>query len=502
VFAQTPNPGHPAGQVSGGTFVNDNNKAFVFPTRIQANDVIGIGTASPGGKLETYDSSYLTSTSSINEIILRANYDDTPESGGNSGGKWGIHFIGKPFELDNTKSAGIYAVSEDADGGYNRKVGLAFHTSPYDESYVERVRIDADGKVGIGTSDPKTFVDIRGQVRVQHPPVWPSAGEGLELAYNEGEDMAYIQSVDREPEPDTYGKVKVVASTLNVDVDNSISAPEKLIVGGSVGVYNPNGERLRLYKTVDDGMVVSDDRMSFDASTYRISVAGQEKVTIDSQGDVGVGVTSPLDKLHVNGNIRADQICDQAGGNCKDLSTGWSGIWTQDGNNIYIINGKVGLGTATPATKLYVVGDTRTTGKTTTHDLESDGFTFMGRQLFFESDKLCYYFDECGLVTSTCAYYERNRNFNSYPTMIECNNYCTPGNCNAIYCPNQGDIICNGVITGPCLGGQQLSYDGGERLGCQGMESNFYCTCKCTSSERDYISEAEIGKKCVTFQPS
>jgi hypothetical protein len=40
-------------------------------------------------------------------------------------------------------------------------------------------------------------------------------------------------------------------------------------------------------------------------------------------GSVGIGVTNPLAPLHVSGVIRADQICDTAGANCKTINTGW-----------------------------------------------------------------------------------------------------------------------------------------------------------------------------------
>lgn len=39
--------------------------------------------------------------------------------------------------------------------------------------------------------------------------------------------------------------------------------------------------------------------------------------------NVGVGTTNPQSKLDVNGIIRATEICDESGANCKDISTGW-----------------------------------------------------------------------------------------------------------------------------------------------------------------------------------
>lgn len=47
-------------------------------------------------------------------------------------------------------------------------------------------------------------------------------------------------------------------------------------------------------------------------------------MTFQNDGLVGIGTANPLGKLHVNGTIRTEQICDQAGGNCKTISDGWS----------------------------------------------------------------------------------------------------------------------------------------------------------------------------------
>ncbi|MBL6988811.1 MAG: hypothetical protein ISR65_03500 [Bacteriovoracaceae bacterium] len=48
-----------------------------------------------------------------------------------------------------------------------------------------------------------------------------------------------------------------------------------------------------------------------------------QSMTIDGSGNVGIGTTSPSSELDVSGTVRVQQICDEAGANCKDVSGGW-----------------------------------------------------------------------------------------------------------------------------------------------------------------------------------
>ena len=86
----------------------------------------------------------------VESILIRTSYGDNAGSPTNAGHKWGIKFQGyngNDFTQTSQKTAAIYAVSEDTAAGYNRNVGLAFHTSQFDTAHREVMRINTNGIV-------------------------------------------------------------------------------------------------------------------------------------------------------------------------------------------------------------------------------------------------------------------------------------------------------------------------------------------------------------------
>ncbi|MCF7812286.1 hypothetical protein K9M59_01640 [Candidatus Gracilibacteria bacterium] len=74
---------------------------------------------------------------------------------------------------------------------------------------------------------------------------------------------------------------------------------------------------------------------------------------LTSGGNVGIGITSPTEALDVAGNIASTgTICDGAG-NCLDTLEG-TGQWTASGSDISYSAGNVGIGTTSPSEKLEV----------------------------------------------------------------------------------------------------------------------------------------------------
>lgn len=93
---------------------------------------------------------------------------------------------------------------------------------------------------------------------------------------------------------------------------------------------------------------------------------------------VGIGLRTPLSRLHVNGEVRADNYLLQNG------SPALGGLWTQSGSSIYYNSGNVLIGTTTDSGyNLQVAGNQliNTTGNTSSTTgfkiLNSDGNTML-----------------------------------------------------------------------------------------------------------------------------
>ena len=99
--------------------------------------------------------------------------------------------------------------------------------------------------------------------------------------------------------------------------------------------------------------------------TTAFYTSGTERVRINSTGNVGIGTTSPAYKLDVAGQIRSSSggivfpdgtVQTTAGGG------GGSSQWTTSGTNIFYNNGNVGIGTTAPTEKLEVTGNIKVSG--------------------------------------------------------------------------------------------------------------------------------------------
>ena len=300
----------------GGTFVfNDSgaDKDFRVEGDTDANllftdastDRVGIGTSSPGAKLNVE----VTGSGNFTSLLLSRTTGSIDQE---------QSIVWQQNDLSNLAGAAIAGSFESATSG-----SLRFKTT-LSSSLTERMRIEPDGDVGIGTSAPATKLQVVGIVA--------STGSGTSI-FAAGEVSTYTLTGITSP---NYG----------------------IAYGVLTGRTNP-------------ALTVS----GFDAIAFGTNQA--ERMRIDSSGNLGIGATSPSGKLDVVGSggtfrvgTAGDSISFTKGGtNYIGTSTAGGQLLFQTGAGadrmIIESDGDVGIGTNSPVSKLEVNGGYITSGSAT-----------------------------------------------------------------------------------------------------------------------------------------
>jgi len=193
--------------------------------------------------------------------------------------------------------AKINAVAKGAWGGTaNQPTELRFYTAPDGNTVQQRMVIDENGKVGIGTTDPGTYTfNVEGNIRTLgalHIGTMDKSTAGIPLIY--------------------------LGETPEVDSGNDVTV-----------VYR----RLQDYTVINGG--------------------GNEIIAFHDSGNVGIGTTSPERALHVIGRIKAEFT--DGSGNFVEIGNGGSNASVAHngiGNLDFRVNG-----TGIPATKMRITPD-------------------------------------------------------------------------------------------------------------------------------------------------
>ena len=273
---------------------------------LNASNNVGIGTTSPGYKLDVSGTGQITS-----RIISTDNSGARFDLHSSGGGRYSQQALanGDFFMYDETSGHPIQRYFDGASGAW------AWYTVG-----TERMRITSAGNVGIGTTSPTTKLNVSGDIAV-------SSG-------------SYLSFIDSNI---SYNKIGRNTSVGGIQITTGASATMNLLDNGNVGVgTTAPGAKLDVRKGgttaahADTDLIVQDSTaaLSFaqvqvlggnngasnlyfsDTDSYNIggfiynhssnylatNVNGSERMRITSAGNVGIGTTSPTQKLHVDGH--------------------------------------------------------------------------------------------------------------------------------------------------------------------------------------------------------
>lgn len=255
----------------------------------------------------------------------------------------------------NSASASDGAIIENAGGGVELKLtpsgtntcGLVYGTAAGGDFYVsstktgvgETFRVTAAGLVGIGTPSPSAMLDVRAgaetvatsaALRTSIPDTVGNRG-GLSILNANGGLLGGLAA-----EIITAGAANTSVGRLDLWVQNAASTTTAMTIlkDGKVGIgttgpttllhvagvaqfgrqdSSAEGGEIRLTRANDDAAAWAIDvhgNSGSHANRLRFidATSGAEKMTIDNNGYVGIGLSNPQYLLDVNGSVRAKEV--------------------------------------------------------------------------------------------------------------------------------------------------------------------------------------------------
>jgi len=331
---------------SGSSFTLNNREAGSIKlgtsntTRVTIDSAgkVGIGTVSPECKLDIHDHTSATTFIADNNAGVRIT-----NWGGNTG--WSLLGFGG-FSSTYTKNLSQIGSLSTNSGTY-----LAFGTSNNYGTGItnQAMTIDPSGNVGIGTTSPSDKLHVvqnidlntalfqntsgRAQVIIDsqttaHNSYLSLSNGGSEFAFldaktsinllriatnNTGAEIAIeTNSQDEAVRIDSNGNVGIGTPTPDVKLE-VVDSPTDGIIADFVNATNAGGTTAAIKLSNADSeacdVVLGANRINANfGSDFFISLSdnvdgtNQERFRITEAGDVGIGITNPGVKLHVNGN--------------------------------------------------------------------------------------------------------------------------------------------------------------------------------------------------------
>ena len=363
-----------------------NNEVFT----VTGEGDIGIGTSEPLTKLHVIGNTIIAGNIDISGVITK---NGSPLSLG-GGGIWSNDlsniYIGQHSNVGIRKHNPMYPLDVHGDinlSGIIRQNGIPYIGSQWSNTDSNVFLLSSN--VGIGTSNPSSKLHVIGNTIIEGDidisgnllrNGFPLAGGGTGGGW-----LSDVSNVFIGPNSNVGIGVSNPTTPLEVRGDTTITGNlimNNRLILSSLEVTRKQGFNANVTTTtvkgftnVSNGVILSIGSNTPAASqNLRVMWSNTHVFTVTGQGDIGIGTSNPLTKLHVigntiiagnidiTGNITQNGAPLQTGDGGSSGGTGVSSQWSNNLSNVFLgANSNVGIGISNPRLPLDVNGDIRTT---------------------------------------------------------------------------------------------------------------------------------------------
>lgn len=333
---------------------------------INSTGNVGIGTTSPGAKLDVVGG--INSSTANNFNITSGPYNAVFYNNSTSSTDYNAIRI---YQGASGSAVGYFGTGGSATGNVSFRNTFVVGTQNSNDFVLnttdtERVRITSGGNVGIGTTNPVAKLQVAGNV----------SGSSFTSSISNAVGFLGTSSWAQNVVSASFATTAQTANALNASNTYTIAGLTSAYVdvnGSSApttGIYRPSTKTLGL--SADGTLIFKISNVSAPA-TSSIETGN----FLVQSGNVGIGTTNATDKLTVYGALAsyktgADTIQTQVylanGGNTRafnlQLNSGGTGLdlWSYNSANAWLrhttfdYDGRVGIGTAAPVAKFEISG--------------------------------------------------------------------------------------------------------------------------------------------------
>ena len=356
--------------------------------------IVGCGTYQPGGSVTSRQNGFVVMSDGtatfpiLTNTLIDAAGDDSAVTKGwinanTAGGTGTTNYVARWIDTDTigigsvyddgtgigVGTTTIYSNSVNLNNAGSLRIGNAEFISKDSNDmslFQNKMRINSNGNVGIGTTSPATKLDVVGNIRRtananNYSQMGAGGSGGFINGYGGGSEKFIIRAYDS-------AGVQAFFTAGNVGIGTA-SPSEKLHVKGNILVEDNDSTDtvVRIGNSGDDGWI------NLYANGVSTAFVGANTVSYFNGGNVGIGTTSPASVLDLNIPLASsdgitlntnDEVYSiWSNSNLNGLAINANAVGNTSRYDLFLkaSNGFIGIGTNSPTASLHVNGSSGST---------------------------------------------------------------------------------------------------------------------------------------------